>query len=353
MLDPLPPEYNFDDPQLLKQIIASSRALSELKGTISHFPNKSILLDLLTVTEAKNSTAIENIITTYNEFYRANAGDSTVGPAAREAQNYVNAVKRGYELIQDKELLTTNHIIEIQRINSPDHSTIRKIPGTVLRNEQSGQTVYTPPQHYDEIIRLMSNLEKFTNSPEVSDLDPLIKMAIIHYQFESIHPFYDGNGRMGRILNVLYLTQQELLNLPVLYLSKYIIENKGEYYRLLQEVREEQAWLAWCQWLIKGIEETARDTIAKINAISDLMLDYKHRIREEYSFYSQDLINILFYFPYTKIKFLERELKISRPTAASYLNSLDEGGFIKKEKLGRDNFYFNEPLFDILMEQKG
>ena len=339
---------NLDDAGLLKQTILSSRALAELKGTITTIPNEDILLDTLVLSEAKSSSAIENIITTYEELFRANAEDTSVGIAAKEAKNYADAVKHGYELIKKQELLTVNAIKSIQQINTPQYAEIRKIPGTVLKNTQTGETIYTPPQSYDEIIELLDNLEKFINDPNFFVADPLIKMTIIHYQFESIHPFHDGNGRMGRILNVLYLIQQKLLNLPVLYLSKYIIEHKSDYYRLLQDVDKNKQWLEWSLWLIKGVEETAKDTTRKIEKIRNLMLEYKQNIRNTYNFYSQDLINVLFRYPYTKIKFIEKELQISRPTATRYLDTLNEGGFLKKVKLGRDNFYFNLRLFNIL-----
>lgn len=347
MIGFLPPQFEFDNLQLLKQTIKSSRALGELKGTIATIPNEKIFLDTLIITEAKSSSAIENIVTTYSELYRAKIDETNISSATKEVRNYADAVKFGYELIKKKELLTVNHILDIQKINVPKYGEIRRLKGTVIVDQETGKIVHTPPQSYDEIIELLTNLEKFINDLEFSDLDPLIKMPIIHYQFESIHPFYDGNGRMGRILNVLYLTQQGLLDWPILYLSKYIIENKADYYRLLREVKEKENWLDWCQWFLKGIEETAKDMIEKINAIKSLMLDYKHHMRK-YKFYSQDLINLLFQYPYTKIKLLENELKISRFTAAKYLEILTKDGYLNKIKLGRDSFYFNISLLNIL-----
>ncbi|MDD2411985.1 MAG: Fic family protein, partial [Bacteroidales bacterium] len=224
----------------------------------------------------------------------------------------------------------------------------RKLPGTALKNAATGETIYTPPQDYDEIVRLMSNLEKYINDSEMSNVDPLIKMAIIHFQFESIHPFYDGNGRTGRIINILYLVIEKLQNLPILYLSSYIIKHKSDYYKYLQKVRDEDLWEDWILFMIKGVEETARETIELIIKIKELMLEYKQLLRDNYKFYSQDLLNNLFKHPYTKIEFVVQDLGVSRLTAANYLNKLAEDNVLKKEKLGTSNYYVNEKLFDLL-----
>jgi Fic family protein len=194
----------------------------------------------------------------------------------------------------------------------------------------------------------MDNLEKFINNRDKYELDPLVKMAIIHYQFESIHPFYDGNGRTGRIINILYLIQENLQDLPILYLSSYIIKNKPDYYRLLQKVREKDSWEEWLLFMINGIEQTSRETIDLILKISELMMSYKHKIRDNYKFYSQDLLNNLFKHPYTKIEFLVNDLNVSRITAANYLNKLADDGLLTKKKLGTGNYYINEPLFNLL-----
>lgn len=191
-------------------------------------------------------------------------------------------------------------------------------------------------------------MERYINVPEFHDIDALIKMPIIHFQFESIHPFLDGNGRTGRLLNILYLVQQGLLDIPVLYLSSYIIKNKSDYYRLLQEVRTKGSWEEWIVWMLKGVELTAKETIVVVNKIKLLMDDYKKEIRSNYSFYSHDLINILFKHPYTKNSFLERELKIHRNTASSYLNTLAEAGLLTKVKIGKFNYYINVALLQIL-----
>jgi len=194
----------------------------------------------------------------------------------------------------------------------------------------------------------MANLEKFINDRSICDFDPLVKMSVIHYQFESIHPFYDGNGRTGRIINILYLINEKLQNLPILYLSKYIIKNKPDYYRLLQDVREANNWEEWLLFMIRGIEITARETIDLILQIRELMMHYKSTLRESYKFYSQDLLNNLFKHPYTKIEFVQRDLKVSRITAANYLNQLADDKLLTKKKLGTGNYYVNDPLFELL-----
>lgn len=228
------------------------------------------------------------------------------------------------------------------------------MPGTTLKNDRTGEVVYTPPQHLDEITDKMSNLVQFINDDNLSGLDPLVKMTIIHHQFESIPPFYDGNGRTGRILNFLYLVAKDLLELPILYLSRYIIRTKTEYYRLLQFVRDTGDWEAWIVYLLKGVEETAQQTIALITAIWQLMQEYKVTIRSDYpKIYSQDLLNNLFRHPYTKIEFVMEDLKVSRPTASSYLKTLVEAGLLTKHKLGRSNYHINDRLVGLLLSGAG
>jgi len=195
----------------------------------------------------------------------------------------------------------------------------------------------------------MSNLERYINDPSIDDCDVLVKMAVIHYQFESIHPFYDGNGRTGRIVNVLYLVKEGLLDIPVLYLSQYIMRHKPDYYRLLQTVREEDTWEDWVLYLLEAVEQTAGQTIATVQAIKTALFDYKQRIRAGYKFYSQDLINNLFMHPYTKIEFVQRDLGVSRITATKYLEALTEGGFVQKQRIGRGNYYVNTALNTVLV----
>ena len=228
---------------------------------------------------------------------------------------------------------------------------MRKLPGTVLKNQQTGDVVYQPPQDPAEIQRLMANFLDHFHRDAPDDPDPLVRMAVLHYQFESIHPFYDGNGRTGRILNLLHLVLHGLLDLPVLYLSRYIVRHKPDYYRGLQAVREENAWEAWVIYMLTAVEETSRATLTKVRGIRDLMQTTKQRLRRDLpKIYSQELLNNLFRHPYTKIEFIERDLGVSRPTATKYLGALEAAGLVRKTKLGRTNFYVNESLFELLQQ---
>lgn len=348
-LSELPLNLDLETKTVLKALPAARSALAELKGIASTIPNQSILINTLGLQEAKDSSAIENIITTHDDLYKSELNLTTFKSLqAKEVQNYISALKKGFELITNTELLTNNIILQIQEVLEANKAGFRKLPGTALKNAATGETIYTPPQDHEELIGLMANLERYINDPELQDCDPLIKMAIIHYQFESIHPFYDGNGRTGRIINISYLILQKLQSLPILYLSNYIIKHKSDYYRLLQNVREEKLWEEWLLFMIKGVEKTAKETIELIIQIKELMQYYKHRLRGNYKFYSQDLLNNLFKHPYTKIEFIVNDLGVSRLTAANYLNKLAEDKLLQKHKLGTGNYYVNEELFKLL-----
>ncbi|MEE9432537.1 MAG: Fic family protein [Melioribacteraceae bacterium] len=352
-LGKLPVEKDIETKKVLRKLSSAHRALAELKGIAASIPNENILINTLGLQEAKDSSAIENIITTHDELYKAELSLGGLKSLdAKEVQNYIAALKNGFELISKNKILTNNDIINIQSVLEKNNAGFRKVPGTVIKNVTTGEIIYTPPQDYNTIKGLMTNLEKFINDESLSDCDPIVKMAIIHYQFESIHPFYDGNGRTGRIINVLYLVMKDLLNLPILYLSNYIIEHKPEYYKLLQEVRITDNWENWLVYMIDAVEQTAKETIVVIGKIKELMLEYKKEIRGNYKFYSQDLLNNLFKHPYTKIEFIERDLGVSRITAANYLNRLAKDNLLVKEKLGNKNYYINEQLFDILTKRK-
>lgn len=347
----LPLNKDFDSKLILKKLTKAHQALAELKGVAAIIPNQNILLNTLSLQEAKDSSAIENIITTDDELYKSDAlTQSFASHAAKEVYNYVAALKNGFEEIKKTELLTNNSILEIQARLEENKAGFRKLPGTALKNDRTGETVYTPPQDLMQIQSLMSNLEKFLNDDEISDLDPLIKMAIIHHQFESIHPFYDGNGRTGRIINVLYLVKQKLLNTPVLYLSRYINQNKSSYYRLLQKIRsDENAWDEWVLFMLDGIEKTSQQTTRLIQDMKALMQSHKDKIRNELpKIYSQDLVNVIFGHPYTKIDFVVREIGVSNLTATRYLNELVRIGLMHKEKKWRESYYINIELFKLL-----
>ncbi|MDT8446138.1 MAG: Fic family protein [bacterium] len=348
-LAPLPPKAEIETKRVLKQAAVAHRWLAELKGICNSIPNQAILINTLSMQEAKDSSAIENIITTHDSLYKGALFPKAGGdPAAKEVSRYATALKKGYSQVLEHRLLTMNQVIEIHRVLEGHRSGIRKLPGTDLRNQETGALVYTPPQRHDEIVALLSNLERFINDEDFFEADLLVKMALIHYQFESIHPFYDGNGRTGRIVNVLYLVQKQLLNIPVLYLSRYIIQHKAEYYRLLQAVRDDDAWEEWVLYMLRAVEETAQDTIELVQGIQRAMQDYKRRIRSEFKFYSQDLINNLFSHPYTKIAFLMKDLQVGRLTATKYLDQLSEAGFLKKERVGKSNYYINQGLYLLL-----
>jgi Fic family protein len=348
----LPIKKDLETKKVLKKLNIAHRALAELKGLISSIPNEEILINTLALQEAKDSSAIENIITTHDDLYKE--GLQLQKPnslAAKEVQNYISALKTGFSLLKENNIISNNHIIKIQSVLENNNAGFRKNPGTALKNEQTGEVIYTPPQDVATIKKLMVNLEGFINNDELSNLDPIVKMAIIHYQFESIHPFYDGNGRTGRILNVLYLVKQDLLDLPILYMSKFIIHNKADYYKLLQTVRENEDWEKWILYMIESVANTSNETILIIKEIQQLMQDFKVILRENYKFYSQDLLNNLFKHPYTKIELIQEDLGVSRITAASYLNKLAKDGLLEKQKMGTGNYYVNTKLYDLLRKQ--
>ncbi|MBF2710002.1 Fic family protein [Flavobacterium soyangense] len=351
ILPPLPPQAEIETIAILKQLSQSHRYLAELKGTSKTIPNESILINTLTLQEAKDSSEIENIITTHDDLYKENILIDTKKPASKEVYNYAQGLKLGFEIVRKERLLLNKHILTVQKELLANNAGFRTQAGTKLVNSQ-GQTVYTPPQNATEVLDLMSNLEKFINDNDFSNLDPLIKMVIIHYQFESIHPFYDGNGRTGRIINILYLVLQGLLDIPILYLSRYITQNKAEYYQVLQDVRTKEDWEQLVLYFLKGIEITAKETIDLITNISNLMQQYKTDIQEKLpKIYSQDLINILFKNPYTKIEFVEKELRINKRTAQNYLDIVAKNGFLEKTKIGKSNYYMNNALIKVLMNE--
>lgn len=348
---PLPASAALETSEVLRQLARSHRQLAELKGVAGTIPNETILIDTLSLQEAKDSSEIENIVTTEDELFRGDmAAAQFPSLAAKEVHRYAAALKLGFERIRAQRFLRLDDVLAIQSTLLESRVGLRTMPGTVLRNQDNGAVVYTPPQEGDEIVRLMGNLLEYFHADEASSpLDPLVRMAVLHHQFESIHPFYDGNGRTGRILNLLHLVLHGLLDLPVLYLSRYIVRHKADYYRHLQTVRDTGEWAAWVLYILRAVEDTSRRTITQIHGIKELMQTTKHRVRSELpKLYSQDLVNNLFRHPYTKIEFVERDLGVSRQTATKYLSDLIAAGFVKKMKLGRTNFYVNEPLFKLL-----
>lgn len=336
---------------VLKKAAKAHQALAELKGVVASIPNQAILLNTLSLQEAKDSSAIENIITTQDDLYQSDSSTQQfLSLAAKEVHSYAIALRNGFEQVLSTGLLTERHILEIQICIEENNAGYRTQAGTVLKNKKTGEIVYEPPQHSDAIIQYMRNLEQFINDDELCDWDDLVKMAVIHHQFESIHPFYDGNGRTGRIINILFLVKQGLLGLPILYLSRYINTHKVVYYDLLQQVRDHGKWEEWILFMLDAIEQTSRQTTILVSKIRDLMQHHKIFLRDQLpKIYSQDLINNMFCHPYTKIDFVVNELQVTRQTASRYLDDIVEIGLLSKHKIGKDNYYLNDDLYNLLL----
>jgi Fic family protein len=344
----LPLKKDIETKEILKKSIKANSALSKLNGVAKIIPNQMILINALTLQEAKDSSEIENIITTHDELYLASVGESFT-KEVKEVQNYKEALLFGYERVKQNKILTLNDIIKIQSIITQNCAGVRKQLGTVLKNDKTGEVIYTPPQNYDEILKYLNNLFEYINDDSLEDYDYLVKMALIHYQFESIHPFYDGNGRSGRILNVLYLVLKDLLELPILYLSSYIIKHKSDYYRLLQEVREKNNYHEWIIYILDAIEVTANNTCVLVENIQRLMSDTQEIIKQKLpKIYSKDLVEVLFLHPYTKIEFLVDRLNITRKTSSKYLKEIEKIGILKEVKIGRSRYFINIELFEYL-----
>lgn len=354
----LPLQYDLETKAVLKQVNQANRKLAELKGVARTIPNEAILISTLTLQEARESSEVENIVTTHDDLYRADLAlkQDVVSASTKEVLNYREAIVHGFSIVRKQMMLTNNTIKSIQEKLEHNSAGFRSVPGTALK-KNDGEVVYTPPQNHQQILEYMNNLEKFINVSELSDLDPLIKMAIIHHQFESIHPFYDGNGRTGRIINVLYLVMSDMLDLPILYLSRYITRNKGEYYRLIQAIRDndgnnQKEWEEWILFILKGVEETAEDTIRLVKGIGDLMNKFKNILRPAFgNRYKHELLNNLFFHPYTKIEFVQRDMIVERKTAAKYLEKIVEIGLLKKIKIWNTNYYVNTELVELFMNR--
>lgn len=335
---------------VLRQVAKSAIALAELKGLSQILPNPSILLNAVILKEARVSSEIENVITTHDKLYQALSASSTqVDHATKEVLRYREAMLAGFSMLQKRGFLNTNMIIAIQEILEENKAGLRKLPGTSLKNAVTGTVIYTPPDDRDTIVRLMKNLEDYINQED--EVSPLIKLAVQHYQFESIHPFYDGNGRTGRIINVLYLCLHNLLGSPVLYLSDYIIRYKSDYYRLLGEVKNKDNWQEWILFILKGVEEISRETILQIEAISKLFVATQDMIKNKAgNLYNKELLELLFEQPYCKIELVVDRLKVSRVTAAKYLKGLEQIGFLHSKKVWKETLYINTALFDLLKQ---
>jgi Fic family protein len=350
-LPPLPPDREaIETKVILRQVSKAAVALAELKSMALTLPNQNILINAIVLKEAKASSEIENIVTTQDSLYQAlTAKAYKPDLATKEVLRYREALFAGADFIREKDFLSINGILQIQNILEENDAGLRKLPGTVLKNGSTGKVVYTPPDDKVVIEKLMANFEQYLNNTEADDISLLIKLAVLHFQFESIHPFYDGNGRTGRIINVLFLMLKGLLDNPILYLSGFIIRNKGEYYRLLEDVNFNNKWEPWILYILNGIEETALETITQIKNINSLMVNTVKKVKEEAPLvYSKEFIELLFEHPYSKIEHLEYRGIAKRKTAGKYLAELAKIGILDPHKIGKEIIYINKSLYDLL-----
>lgn len=352
-----PPSVDFQAPELLTALVSAHRFLAELKGCAASIPNQGILINTLVLQEAKASSEVESYVTTQDELFQADLHIAEwVSPVTKEVSRYRQALMYGFERMGEQQgILSNGTLIALFQLLKNSTEEFRNGGGTVLKNERTGSTVFVPPQDGASVRAHMQALERFINDEAACDLDPMIKMALIHHQFESIHPFSDGNGRIGRILCVLYLVQTRLLDTPVLYLSRYINQHKGDYYRLLQAVRDEvpnaDAWQQWVIFMLNAIADTARRAVLLVGAMRELMAETKRRLRTELpKLYSQDLLNNLFRHPYTRIEFVQRDLNVTRQTAARYLRQLAQAGLVREHSQGKHVYFINTPLVHLLMQ---
>lgn len=349
-IDYLPPQRDkVETIEILRQTSRAAAALAELKGIAKTIPNQAMLINAVVLQEAKDSSEIENIITTQDELYKALIiHQSTVTSDTKEVINYRKAIFHGYDFIKSQGFLRINDILSIQQQLVNNTAGIRSLPGTVLKNDTTGEVVYTPPQDKGEILDLLSNFITHFNQNE-EDLSPLINLAILHYQFESIHPFYDGNGRTGRILNILYLILNDLIEVPILYLSSYITENKPEYYRLLNHTNRTGEWEEWIVFMLRAVGETSLKTIAKINSIRELLdLTIEEVQQKAPKVYKKELVELLFEMPYSKIELVVNRLQVERKAASRYLRELESIGILESQRVGRETLYINRRLIEIL-----
>lgn len=350
-LPPLPPKVEVETKDVLKKTITAGRALAELKGLGETIPDQSMLVNTIVLQEAQASSEIENIVTTNDALYRAITTDSAnIDPMTKEVLRYREALWMGYKKLSNKPFLNTNLFTEIVQTIKQNDAGIRNLPGTTIANQRTGKAIYTPPEGENIIRNKLKDLEDFIHTDDT--FDPLVKMALVHYQFEAIHPFFDGNGRTGRIINILYLIMQGLLEIPVLYSSKRIIDRKSHYYRLLKEVTEKNAWEQWILFMLDVVESTAILTARRINNIRILLDKILTTARKKLPsrVYSKELIELIFRQPYTKTKFLVDVGLAERKTAAEYLKELEKIGILESKKIGRENLYLNKNLYKVLSE---
>jgi Fic family protein len=343
----LPPKEDVETKAILKKAITANKALAELKNKGAILPNQNILIDALTLIEAKDSSAIENIFTTHDKLYQASLlGGDKADPNTKEISRYRHALWHGVHTLGKRPFLSTNLFIELVQIIKENSAGVRRTPGTKIANSKK-EVVYTPPEGEDIIREKLANLEQFIH--EEDGIDPLIKLGIIHYQFEAIHPFSDGNGRVGRIINILYLVQRQLLGTPVLFLSRYFIENRKNYYDGLRNITEEGNWESWILYMLDAVEQTANQTAGKIDDIVQLMELFIKTIKTNHpKIYSKDLVEVLFAQPYCRISSITDAGIVSRQTASEYLKKIEELSLIQGTKVGKEVIYLNSKLLEIL-----
>ena len=354
-LDLLPPDIaSIETIAILRQVAKSSLAIAELKGVAETMPDQKMLVNAIILKEAKDSSEIENIITSTDELYVAlNASSTQVSQETKEVVSYRRSIMMGYELLSRQGFLRVNDIIAIQKDLIQNDAGLRTTPGTVLKNDRTGEVVYTPPQHIEEINELLSNFIQYFNDANLRQgASPLIWLAVLHYQFESIHPFYDGNGRTGRILNILYLIMNNLLDIPILYLSSYIIRHKREYYRLLNQLNRGGSWEPWIIFMLSAVEETSVSTMNQIKQINGLLNDTIESARQlTPKIYSKELIELLFEQPYSKIEYVVGRLGVERKTASRYLSKLEAVGILERKRVGKEYLFINKALLQLLKNE--
>lgn len=349
-LPELPPAVNLESRAILRMCISSTAELSRANALVKLLPNQEVLINTLPLQEARRSSEIENIITTNDDIYRAMASDQNhIDSNLKEVLRYREALWEGVNRIQEGTKLDFHLFQQVCSRILDEKMNVRN-ESVVIENRNTQELIYRPPTGYGHLIKLLTNLERFINDT-TDEFQPLVKMAVMYYQFEAIHPFMDGNGRTGRILNILYLVNQGLLDLPILYLSRYFIENRDQYYRYLREVTENGEWEQWILYILKAVELTSRDTADKIEAINHLIEDFKRKAYGKTKATEREgFIDLLFKWPYCKISIAERELDCSRITATRYLNEIAALGLLERIKMGREYNYINRELVELLSE---
>lgn len=347
-LPPLPPAVELETRDLLKACIEAHKALASLRQATGHLPNPAVLINTIPILEAQASSEIENIVTTTDELFRYADHIETASPATREALRYRSALNEGFQALSTRPLSTTTAEIVCSRIKNAQ-MRVRRIPGTALGNQQTGEIIYTPPVGEALLRDKLANWERFIHGAR--DIDPLIRMAVAHYQFEAIHPFTDGNGRTGRVLNLLMLVEQDLLDQPVLYLSRYIIERKADYYRLLLDVTRDGAWTEWVAYMLDAVADTARWTSAKIDAIRRLHEDACEWVRAQRpKVYTRELVDVLFSQPYCRIHNVVEAGIAKRETAARYLRELVDIGVLQEQRMGKEKLFLHPAYLRLLSD---